>query len=312
MLRPYSPSVEAVRVSASRFVVGCHGAESGMRQELIDVVRSGLADRYRVERFLGRGGMATVFLAEDMSTGDQVALKVLNRSLATRIMRERFQREVAVGGSLGHPNIVPTFSGGEVEDMPFLVMPYLPGDSLRQRLEKTERLDVTEAVAIGREIADALVCAHSGGIIHRDIKPDNILFSKGHAMVTDFGVAVAIKASIDDRLTAPGEVLGTPTYMSPEQAMGRYRLDARTDIYSLGCVIYEMLIGVPPFRPSHPDAVIVRRLNDPAPSVCEQRPEIPKRIDVAIRKALEWKPEDRFATAEEFRDELTVGGGGTQ
>ncbi len=127
-------------------------------------------------------------------------------------------------------------------------------------------------------------------------------------MVTDFGVAVAIKASMDDRLTAPGEVLGTPTYMSPEQAMGRFRLDARTDIYSLGCVIYEMLIGVPPFRPSHPDAVIVRRLNDPAPSVCEQRPEIPKRIEVAVRKALEWKPEERFATAEELRDELTVGG----
>ncbi len=253
-----------------------------------------------------------MFLAEDVSTGDQVALKVLNRSLATRIMRERFQREVAVGCSFEHPNIVPTFSGGEVENMPFLIMPYLPGDSLRQRLEKTERLDVTEAVAIGREIADALVCAHGSGIIHRDIKPDNILFSGGHAMVTDFGVAVAIKASMDDRLTTPGEVLGTPPYMSPEQAMGRYQLDARTDIYSLGCVIYEMLIGVPPFRPSHPDSIIVRRLNDPAPRACEQRPEIPKRIEVAVRKALEWKPEERFATAEELRDELTVSGGGTQ
>ena len=281
-----------------------------MSQELIDVVRFGLAERYRVERFLGKGGMATVFLAEDVSTGDQVALKVLNRSLATRIMRERFEREVAVGCSLGHPNIVPTSSGGEVADMPFLVMPYLPGDSLRQRLEKTERLDVTEAVAIGREIAEALVCAHGAGIIHRDIKPDNILFSNGHAMVTDFGVAVAIKASMDDRLTTPGEVLGTPTYMSPEQAMGRFRLDARTDIYSLGCVIYEMLIGTPPFRPSHPDAVIVRRLDDPAPSASEQRPEIPKRIEAAVRKALEWKPEERFATAEELRDELTVGGSG--
>jgi len=278
-----------------------------MRRELIDVVRDGLADRYRVERVLGKGGMATVFLAADVSTNEQIALKVLNRSVATRIMRERFQREVTVSGRLEHANIVPISSGGEVEDMPFLVMPYLPGDSLRQRLEKTNRLGVAEAVAIGRQIADALVCAHDRGILHRDIKPDNILFSDGRAMVTDFGVAVAIKASIDDRLTAPGEVLGTPTYMSPEQAMGRYQLDARTDIYSLGCVIYEMLIGEAPFCPSHPDAIIVRRLSDEAPSARGQRAEVPRHIDAAVCKALAWRPDERFATAEKFRDELSVG-----
>ena len=277
-----------------------------MRRELIDVVRDGLADRYRVERVLGKGGMATVFLAADVSTNEHIALKILKRSVATRIMRERFQREVTVGGSLEHPNIVPIFSGGEVEDVPFLIMPYLPGDSLRQRLEKSGKLDIAEAVTIGRQIADALVCAHDRGIIHRDIKPDNILFSDGRAMVTDFGVAVAIKASMDDRLTAPGEVLGTPTYMSPEQAMGRYQLDARSDIYSLGCVIYEMLIGEAPFRPSHPDAVIVRRLADEAPNACRRRAEVPRRIDAAVYRALAWRPDERFATAKKFRDELSV------
>lgn len=274
------------------------------KKELIDVVRDGLADRYRVERAIGQGGMATVFLAEDLSSGDQVALKVLNRSLSSRIMRERFEREVAVGGHLEHPHIVPIIAEGEVEGMPFLVMPYLPGDSLCQRLEKSGRLEVSEALEIGREIADALVYAHSRGLIHRDIKPDNILFSGGHAMVTDFGVAVAIKASMDDRLTAPGEVLGTPTYMSPEQAMGRFQLDARTDIYSLGCVIFEMLIGAPPFRPAHPDAVIVRRLHDETPKASDFRPEVPTHIDAAVYKSLGWKPEERFATAQEFRHAL--------
>ncbi len=274
------------------------------RKELIDVVRDGLADRYRVERVIGKGGMANVFLAEDLSSRDQVALKVLNRSVSSRIMRERFEREVAVGGHLEHPHIVPIMAAGEVEGMPFLVMPYLPGDSLRQRLEKGGRLEVSEAVGIGREIADALVYAHSGGLIHRDIKPDNLLFSDGHAMVTDFGVAVAIKASLDDRLTAPGEVLGTPTYMSPEQAMGRFQLDTRTDIYSLGCVIFEMLIGAPPFRPAHPDAIIVRRLTDDTPKACDFRPEVPAHIEAAVCKSLGWKPEERFATAQEFQDAL--------
>ena len=276
------------------------------KKELIDVVRDGLADRHRVERVIGKGGMATVFLAEDLSSGDQVALKVLSRSVASRIMRERFEREVLVGGRLEHPNIVPIIAEGEVEGMPFLVMPYLPGDSLRQRLEKSGRLEVGEAVEIGCEIADALVYAHSRGLIHRDIKPDNILFSDGRAMVTDFGVAVAIKASMDDRLTAPGEVLGTPTYMSPEQAMGRFQLDASTDIYSLGCVIYEMLIGSPPFRPAYPDAVIVRRLADETPKACDFRPEVPIHIEAALCKSLGWKPAERFATAEEFRDQLKV------
>ena len=274
------------------------------KRELIDVVRDGLADRYRVERVIGQGGMANVFLAEDLSNRDQVALKVLNRSVSSRIMRERFEREVLVGVRLEHPNIVPIIAEGEVDGMPFLVMPYLPGDSLRQRLEKSGRLEVREAVEIGCEIADALVYAHSRGLIHRDIKPDNILFSDGRAMVTDFGVAVAIKASMDDRLTAPGEVLGTPTYMSPEQAMGRFQLDASTDIYSLGCVIYEMLIGSPPFRPAYPDAIIVRRLADEPPKAADFRPEVPTPIEAALCKSLGWKPAERFETAEQFRDEL--------
>jgi serine/threonine protein kinase len=278
-----------------------------MTRKLLDVLRAGLADRYKVIRPLGKGGMATVFLAKDKTTGNPVALKVLNRSVATRLMRERFHREMEVGGSLGHPNIVPIFTGGEVENMPFLVMPYLPEDSLRRRLDNAGPLDPAEAVAIGRQVADALGYAHGRGIIHRDIKPDNILFSEGRAVVTDFGVAVAIKASLDDRVTAPGEVLGTPTYMSPEQAMGRYQLDARTDIYSLGCVVFEMLVGAPPFPARWPDTTIVRRLADETPSVCARRPEVSTKLDAAVCRALEWKPEERFASAEEFRDALGAG-----
>ena len=269
-------------------------------RKLIDRIRQGLADRYDVERLLGKGGMATVFLAVDRKTGDQVALKVLAQGVASRIMRERFHREMGVGGKLVHPHIVPIFDGGEVEDLPFLVMPYLSGDSLRRRLDREGQLDVGEAVTIGWQLADALACAHGYGIIHRDIKPDNVLFGGGRPMIADFGVAVAIKESIDERLTTPGEILGTPTYMSPEQAMARFHLDARTDIYSLACVIYEMLAGAPPFIPSSPRTIIVRRLADPVPAIRDVRDEVTAEVERALATALEWKPEDRFSTAEEF------------
>jgi serine/threonine-protein kinase len=275
-------------------------------KQLIDRIRQGLADRYDVERTLGKGGMATVFLAVDRTTGDHVALKVLAEAVASRIMRERFHREVAVGEKLVHPHIVPIVDGGEVEGLPFLVMPYFPA-SLRLRLDEEGRLNVAEAVEIGRQLAGALGWAHGRGIIHRDIKPDNVLFSDGRAMVADFGVAVAIKASMDDRLTIPGEILGTPTYMSPEQAMARYQLDARSDIYSLACVIYEALTGSPPFTPSRPGTIIVRKLTDPAPSIRDVRSEVSLEVAAALRKALEWKPQDRFATAEEFAAALEGG-----
>ena len=244
--------------------------------------------------------MATVFLAVDLETNDEVALKVLSEGLASRIMRERFHREVGVGEKLVHSHIVPIFDGGEVDDRPFLVMPYLPGPSLRERLDAEGRLEVEEALEIGRQLADALAFAHDRGIIHRDVKPDNVLFSDGRAMMMDFGVAVAIKESMDDRLTMPGEVLGTPTYMSPEQAMARYQLDNGTDIYSLACVVYEALTGQPPFVPADPQTIIVRRLADPAPAVRDARSEVSPEIEAALCKALAWKREDRFATAGEF------------
>ena len=274
--------------------------------ELIDRMRTALAGRYEVERTVGKGGMATVFLAVDRTTGDRVALKVLAEAVASRIMRERFHREVDVGGKLVHPHIVPISDGGEVEGLPFLVMPYLQG-SLRLRLDEEGRLSVAEAVEMGRQLADALGWAHGRGILHRDMKPDNVLFADGRAMVADFGVAVAIKASMDDRLTIPGEILGTPTYMSPEQAMARYQLDARSDIYSLACVIYEALTGSPPFTPSSPGTIIVRKLADPAPAIRDVRSEVSSEVAAALGKALEWKPQDRFATAEEFGEALGDG-----
>ncbi len=168
-------------------------------------------------------------------------------------------------------------------------------------------MSVAEAVEMGRQLAGALGWAHGRGIIHRDIKPDNVLFSNGRAMVADFGVAVAIKASMDERLTIPGEILGTPTYMSPEQAMARYQLDARTDIYSLACVIYETLTGSPPFTPSNPGTIIVRKLADPPPAIRDVRSEVSWEVADALRRALEWKPQDRFATAEEFGEALEGG-----
>ncbi|MCZ6915984.1 MAG: serine/threonine-protein kinase [Gemmatimonadetes bacterium] len=269
----------------------------------LDQIRDALRGRYDVERLLGKGGMATVFLGVDRSSNAQVALKVLSLGVATRIMKERFHRELGVGTKLAHPHIVPIVDGGEIDGLPFLVMPYLSEGSLHQRLAGA-RLEIGEALQIGREIGDALAYAHELGIIHRDIKPDNVLFSEGRALVSDFGVAVAISASLDDRLTVPGEVLGTPTYMSPEQAIGRYQLDARTDQYSLACVICEMLTGEPPFRPANPEAIIVRRFTDDAPDMCALRPDVGRSVADALRTALEWKPDRRFGSIAEFRDAL--------
>lgn len=267
-------------------------------------IQSALADRYVIERELGRGGMAVVYLAEDRAAPRKVAVKILSPGLADRITRERFLREIAFSAKLTHPNIVPILDSGEADRLLYYVMPYLDGESLRERLRRETQLPIDDALRIIREAAAGLVWAHGYGIIHRDVKPENILLWKGRTLVTDFGIAVAFTAALDERLTRPGETLGTPLYMSPEQAMGRRHLDHRTDLYSLACVLYELLAGEPPFRPRRNAAVIVRGINDPLPRVGQVRGDVPREVDKALARALAWRPLQRFDSIIEFIDAL--------
>src|SRR5436189_1212790 len=212
----------------------------------LDALRESLAPRYDVEREIGAGGMARVYLAVEQHPHRRVAVKVLDPELSTRLLRERFVREVDLASKLSHPHIVPVFAAGEAAGLFYYVMPYLEGESLRHRLRRQRRLPLDEALRIARDVADALGFAHGQGIIHRDIKPENILLSGDHAIVADFGIARAISAAGVLTLTGAGQPIGSPGYMSPEQAVGSAQLDARTDVYSLACVLFEMLAGEPP------------------------------------------------------------------
>ncbi|HEU5218330.1 MAG TPA: serine/threonine-protein kinase, partial [Gemmatimonadales bacterium] len=211
-----------------------------------------LADRYTIERELGRGGMATVYLARDLKHNRPVAIKVLRPELAAVLGRDRFLREIAITAGLQHPHILALLDSGEAEGSLYYVMPFVAGESLRDRLERERQLPLDDALRITREVADALDYAHRQGLIHRDIKPENILLSDRHAMVADFGIARAVEQAGGDKLTETGLAVGTPDYMSPEQAAGSADLDGRTDQYSLGCVLYEMLAGHPPFLGKNP------------------------------------------------------------
>jgi serine/threonine-protein kinase len=222
-----------------------------------------LADRYTLERELGRGGRATVYLARDIKHDRPVALKVLHPDLARTLGPERFLKEIRLTAGLQHPHILPLHDSGEAAGLLWYAMPYVEGESLRDRLRREHQLPIELALGIAREVADALDCAHGAGVIHRDIKPDNILLTKGHALVADFGVAHAVTAAGTERLTETGLAVGTPTYRSPEQAAGEEALDARSDIYSLGCDLYEMLAGQPPFTGASAQAIIARRLAGP-------------------------------------------------
>ena len=261
---------------------------------------SALADRYRIERELGAGGMATVFLAEDLKHHRKVALKVLKAELTAALGAERFVKEITTTAALQHPHILPLFDSGNVDGFLFYVMPFIDGETLRTRIHRETQLPVAEAVQIAREVADALDYAHHHGIIHRDIKPENILLHGGHALVADFGIALAVSAAAGSRLTETGFSLGTPQYMSPEQAAADKETTARSDVYSLGSVLYEMLAGQPPHTGASAQQIIMKVIAEPAPSIATLRKSVPPNVSAALAKALEKVAADRFASARAF------------
>jgi serine/threonine protein kinase/Tfp pilus assembly protein PilF len=269
---------------------------------MIDALRAALADRYRVDRELARGGMATVFVAEDLRHGRTVAIKVLRPELGGRGLAERFLREVRIAARLSHPQIVPLHDSGECGGFLYYVMPFIPGESLRARLDRESRLPIADAVRIGREVAGALDYAHRSGVLHRDIKPENILLHEGGAVVADFGVARALSAAFtgQEGISEPGMAIGTPSYMSPEQASADEELDGRSDVYSLACVVYEMLAGRPPFAGTSPRQTMARHVVEPPAGVRTLRPEAPVALEQALLRALAKSPGDRFATAGDF------------
>jgi eukaryotic-like serine/threonine-protein kinase len=272
-----------------------------------------IGGRYTIERELGRGGMATVYLARDLKHDRLVAIKVLRAELAHVLGPERFLREVQIATHLQHPHILQVFDSGVeaptggADQCLWYAMPFIDGESLRERVNRERQLPVDEAVRIAGEVAEALSCAHAKGVIHRDIKPENILLLEGHAIVADFGIARALDSTASGRLTETGLALGTPTYMSPEQAAAEASVDGRSDIYALGCVLYEMLAGQPPFTGSTAQSIRARHAVDPVPSIRTVRSNVAPALEGVIRRALNKVPADRFASAEEFAAALKGG-----
>ena len=280
-----------------------------------------LAGRYALDRELGRGGMATVWLADDLKHHRKVAIKVLRPELGAVLGPDRFAREIRIAAGLNHPHILPLHDSGLVPasagdgDLLYYVMPFVAGDSLRRRLANEGPLPIDEAIRLIRQVAAALHHAHLQGVIHRDIKPENILLHEGEAMVADFGIALAAGATPGDRLTEAGLMLGTPEYMSPEQAAGERALDARSDVYSLACVLYELLAGEPPHAGATARIVIAKRFTEPVPRVRRLRPAAPPAVEQALVRALALEPGDRFPTAAAFADALlapAAGAGGAR
>jgi tetratricopeptide (TPR) repeat protein len=264
-------------------------------------LRAALAGRYDIERELGEGGMAVVYLARDLKHDRPVALKILRPDVAVGLGVERFVREIRVVAQLQHPHILPLFDSGEADGLPYFVTPYIEGESLHDRLVRDRQLPLGEALSIARQVAGALAYAHSRGIVHRDIKPANILLEGGEAIVADFGIALALSAArLGRRMTESGLALGTPTYMSPEQAAGAEVLDHRSDLYSLGCVLYEMLAGAPPFPAPTPQAVVASHLHDTPAPLSALRSALPPVLEQTVERALAKSPDDRFDTATAF------------
>ena len=264
-------------------------------------LNAALEGRYAIERELGEGGMATVYLAKDLKHERKVALKVLKPELAAVVGAERFLAEIKTTANLTHPHILPLHDSGEADGFLFYVMPHIEGESLRERIDREKQLGVDDALAITRKVADALDYAHEHGVVHRDIKPGNILLSeRGEPLIADFGIALAVAQTGGGRITETGLSLGTPHYMSPEQATGDRDVDPRSDVYALGCVLFEMLAGQPPFSASTAQAVLVKILTADAPSITSERRTVPPNVGAALAQALEKLPADRFTSAAEF------------
>jgi serine/threonine-protein kinase len=286
--------------------------------ELRDRLQASLGAAYTLERELGGGGMSRVFVATEASLGRAVVVKVLPPETAAGVSTERFKREISVAARLQHPHIVPLLSAGEMEGVPYFTMPFIRGESLRVRLARRGELPVNEAVRVLREIASALAYAHANGVVHRDIKPDNVLFSDDVAMVTDFGVAKALSASTNGDgggMTSLGVALGTPAYMSPEQATADPSTDHRADIYAFGVLAYEMLTGQPPFVGRNPSQLLAAQVQDLPEPVGRRRPSLPPALAALVMRCLEKRPADRPQTASEIvhaLDDITTPSGGMQ
>ena len=273
--------------------------------ESLAQIKAALADRYPVERELGRGGMATVYLAYDLKHHRSVAIKVLSQDLAAMLGPGRFLREIELAAKLSHPHILPLYDSGQVDSLLFYVMPYLEGQSLRARLDRDKQLPIDEAVQLAQKIAGALDYAHRHDVVHRDIKPENILLHEGEPLVADFGIALPVSEAGSERLTSTGLTVGTPYYMSPEQATGDRQIDARTDIYSLGCLLFEMLVGEPPHTGPTAQAVLARILTEPPRDLRALRPGVSLSLQSAVAKSLSRLPADRYTTASTFAEALS-------
>jgi len=272
-----------------------------------------LAGRYRIERELGAGGMATVYLAQDLRHDRKVAVKVMKSEVSAGLAADRFLREIRTTANLQHPNIVPVFDSGSVPGPDgsvlslYFVMPLIEGETLRERLQRDTRLPVEEAIRLVRELADALQYAHEAGILHRDLKPENVMLSRGHALLADFGIAHTAASDADNRLTGTGLSIGTPAYMSPEQATGERELTPASDVYGLGAILFELLTGAPPFTGPTPQAILVKRFTNQAPPLRSLRSDAPPSCELAVARALATDPEQRFATAAAFAAAILAG-----
>src|SRR4051812_8977890 len=267
-------------------------------------LRESLAERYRIERELGAGGMATVYLAHDLRHDRNVAIKVLRPELAAVIGAERFLREIKTIATLQHPHILGLIDSGEVNGTAYYVMPLVEGESLRDRLRREKQLPIADALRLAAEVAAALDYAHRHGVIHRDIKPENVMLHDGSALVADFGIALAVSSAGGNRMTETGMSLGTPHYMSPEQAMGEREITARSDVYALGVMTYEMLLGEPPFTGPTAQAIVAKVITAEPAGLTAQRRSVPAAVEDAVLTALAKLPADRFASAAEFANAL--------